>query len=249
MADLQLQELLIGHDGDVTTVAASPNGALIASGQMGVGPSKDAPIIVWNATSHVEVTRLLGHSGSVTSVAFSPDARYIASVDEAGRMSIWDAASGVSITGAKLDQPASTVVWMAMDPGRSRTPSYTLATVGSNSVRLHRLAFDPRAMQYTMTIEAVSMPSGLFIRAFQDFFGSDSLCGTGMQRSFVCAAAFGGGQWLVAGSNTSDACIFDMVNKIFRAQLPVPSIRLCFLFLFICLRLPPGWFERSASGC
>lgn len=56
-----------GHNGDVTSVAFSPDGRTIVSG------SSDKNVRLWDKATGKEVRRLQGHTYIVTSVAFSPD--------------------------------------------------------------------------------------------------------------------------------------------------------------------------------
>jgi WD40 repeat protein len=74
-------------DDDVTAVAFSPDGGLLATG------STDRTARVWDAASGQERLRVT-HDEGVAAVAFSPDGRLLAtgSFDPAGR--VWDAASG-----------------------------------------------------------------------------------------------------------------------------------------------------------
>ncbi|MFC1718427.1 PKD domain-containing protein, partial [Candidatus Poribacteria bacterium] len=62
-----------GHSWDVTSVAFSPDGSLLASG------SGDDTVKLWDVSTRQEMTTLIGHSSTVTSVAFSPDGSLLAS--------------------------------------------------------------------------------------------------------------------------------------------------------------------------
>ena len=123
MTDMGNQQLLIGHDNDVSAIAVSPSSRQIASGQMGVGPTKDAPLLLWDAVSRIEQLRLLGHTGVITAVAFSPDSRLIASADDTGRY-VWDATSGAVVSGARVDPPAACVS-LCLSTRRARVRPHT----------------------------------------------------------------------------------------------------------------------------
>jgi WD40 repeat protein len=58
---------ILGHSGEVSSVAFSPDGAGVLSG------SVDKTIKLWDAATGVLIRTFEGHSGQVTSVAFSPD--------------------------------------------------------------------------------------------------------------------------------------------------------------------------------
>jgi WD40 repeat protein len=79
---------LTGHISDVTSVAFSPDGRLLASG------SDDNTIKLWDVATGSLVRTLTGHTWRVTSVAFSPDGRLLASGSADGTIRLWDVASG-----------------------------------------------------------------------------------------------------------------------------------------------------------
>jgi WD40 repeat protein len=79
---------LSGHTNDVTSVAFSPDGRLLASG------SADETIKLWEVASGREVRTLTGHTDRVLSVAFSPDGRLLASGSNDGTIKLWEVATG-----------------------------------------------------------------------------------------------------------------------------------------------------------
>lgn len=75
--------MLKGHEGDVTSVAFSDDGAWLVSGGW------DGTVRVWSAVGELLHT-LAGHTARVNDAAFSPDGRRLASVDRGGEMLVWD---------------------------------------------------------------------------------------------------------------------------------------------------------------
>lgn len=82
---------LLGHTGDVWSVAFSPDGGRIVSG------STDNTVRLWDARTGTAIGGpLLGHSGVVARVAFSPDGTRVMSVSgDAWR--VWDARTGAAM--------------------------------------------------------------------------------------------------------------------------------------------------------
>ena len=66
-------DLLTGHTQSVTSIAFSPNGAILASG------SKDATVRLWDVITGLPITVLNGHNYHVSCLAFSPDGNTLAS--------------------------------------------------------------------------------------------------------------------------------------------------------------------------
>ena len=81
-----LQRMHKGHSGRVASVAFSPDGRLIASG--------DTTVQLRDAATGTLLQILQGFSGGVTSVAFSLDSRLVVSGSGNEEVRIWDAATG-----------------------------------------------------------------------------------------------------------------------------------------------------------
>jgi WD40 repeat protein len=86
---LDSQATLSGHTNDISSLAFSPDGSILAS-----GAQDDNEVRLWDMASREELRRLEGHTGWIRSLAFSPDGGLIASGSTDQTIIIWDTASG-----------------------------------------------------------------------------------------------------------------------------------------------------------
>lgn len=75
---------LKGHQGEVHTVAVSPNGKWIVTG------GKDRTVRLWSVETGMSVAVLTRHEGEIKSTAFSPDSQYLATGDSNGELHLWE---------------------------------------------------------------------------------------------------------------------------------------------------------------
>ncbi len=79
------RQVLRGHGGRVTSVAFSPDGALIATG------SEDGNARVWRTEEAGAAVALRGHEGGVWSAVFSPDGARLVTASGDGTARVWNA--------------------------------------------------------------------------------------------------------------------------------------------------------------
>lgn len=130
---------LVGHSGDVTSVAYSPDGTLIASG------SVDHTARLWDANTGQLLRTLSGGDVEIRSVSFNQNGQFLVTAGSDDKFRIWDVHTGSSLSEgqgqgwlvAALCHPKSPAlataelvkaqnynqtiirIWTATDPGRA----------------------------------------------------------------------------------------------------------------------------------
>ena len=116
-----LQRTLTGRFSTILSLAFSPDGKILASGDW----EKTAQL--WEVDTGKELRTLGGHLGPVDSVAFSPDGKRLASLASAGAMSmikLWDTVSGQELR--TLSGHSTPVLSLALSADGSRLASGNL---------------------------------------------------------------------------------------------------------------------------
>lgn len=106
----RLSETLTGHEGEVTSVAFSSDGRLLASGGV------DRTVKIWEVSTRKLQRTLTGHKNYVVAVAFSPDGDLLASGSTDNTIKIWDVSSGSLLQTLDGDALGNSVLCVAFSP-------------------------------------------------------------------------------------------------------------------------------------
>ncbi|MGI9002141.1 MAG: NB-ARC domain-containing protein [Pseudonocardia sp.] len=103
--------VLTGHTGEVTAVAWSPDGTLLATA------SYDGQVRLWNPTTGNNTTTLTGPTSGVTTVAWSPDSTQLATAGNDGQVRLWNPPDDT------LCDPVNHAGWRRLSRRGSSTPT------------------------------------------------------------------------------------------------------------------------------
>ena len=109
-----------GHDRDISALALSPCGRLLASGQL-THLGFVATVCVWSLSSRSLLQRWSSHKGKVQSLSFSADSSLLVSLGGRDDMKlvVWDVSSGTALCGATAaNDSCSTVRALNRDADR-----------------------------------------------------------------------------------------------------------------------------------
>ncbi len=140
MNDPNQQTLLRGHDDEVTCIALSPNGKLLASGQKGT----NSDIFVWDYHARKKMFTISEHDYAVTILKFSLDNKLLYSCGnlQDKRIFIWDMSNGYIVSNYQLyPSPTNCVAWggFIKDNRGLNTDQYLIASSGNQIMCLWSL--------------------------------------------------------------------------------------------------------------
>ena len=158
-----------GHDNDVSALAVSKDGGLIASGQLGSVLHKgfDAPSLYGMSKGGEMFTSYLASRRPLdNSITFSDDARFLAATGgDNNTFYVWDMQTGEIVASQKYLKPVTSLTWAGVDTS-GRRPLYTLILATNNQVFINTLAYQVVNTAYTMNSEKCSLPASGLVREY-----------------------------------------------------------------------------------
>jgi len=151
--DKHKQEFLRGHDMEISCIAVSNSGRMMATGQLGTSFQRtpEAPVILWNYETRKPLAVLKGMLECVEQLAFSPDDKYLAGIGRNNTFIIWDTKDGTPIHTRVTEQVFTLLAWGdIITDVNPKHPTYVLIQGHRQQIFINRLEFDISSMQYQM---------------------------------------------------------------------------------------------------
>ncbi|CAK4138717.1 unnamed protein product [Aphanomyces euteiches] len=204
ISDSHSQEFLRGHDEEISSMAMSKSGILLASGQLPSSKRNGATIIVWEFHARTELYRLEGFHCKITKMAFSPDDHFLIAAGQDGQVILWDMrTSEVTFTKA-FPSPVMILNWGKVEE-KSRRPKYTLMFACSSQLIVNELSYDIASMQYKLESFPCAMPS------------------TGLVRDYLSATMTQSKDTLLAGTIAGELIVFNADARVFKSTIPIST--------------------------
>ena len=200
------QKILRGHDMQVTTLAVSPSGQYVASGQIGTKNFKGfaAPVFVWDTLTKKRLVILRGLSQRVNILAFSTDERLVCGCGEDSLLYIWELSTGEVIFGKQFPTPVSFLKWVEHKVF-NRKVSYELVFGVGAQIFQGSFNFEAERVQWSLSITPYMMPTS-----------------GGIVRNSYCACLSPTKEFVYVGSTGAEMLVFGRaVKPVFRCGIPV----------------------------
>lgn len=150
---------LAGHTREVSSIAMSPNGKILASG------SVDLTVRLWDPASKQSAAVFEGHDGEIRALAFSPDSKLLASGEMYKKVKIWDLETKKELQ--MFTDMEGKVFGLAFSPDGKRV----YAAVNDNTARIWTVgaAGEGKKLQHDFAVASVAVsPDGKTIATLDE---------------------------------------------------------------------------------
>lgn len=199
--------VLRGHSDAVTSVAWSPNGALLASG------SRDGTAKLWQPANEQNTVTYSGHTAPILSVAWNPAGSLLASGGNDQTVQVWDTQGAHRRTFSGLGAPVSSIIWgidgVTLYAATLGNGGHALSLLSGKITRsiarlnIHALAFSPDG-GYLAAATSDGVVSAITVKEPHTVALSRRLPGQAL-----CLAWSPDGTKLAAGSSSNAADVLD----------------------------------------
>jgi WD40 repeat protein len=154
---------LQGNTGSVTSLAWSPDGHKLVSGNLG------NIINIWDVQAGTQLSALAGHTAQVTAVGWSPDGQKIASASLDGTVRIWNAQNGNLLATLQNPDQVWTLAWspdsssVAAGGGDANGSSPTFIRIWNVATAAPRLDLVVQGTVTNVVIALAWSPNGTYL--------------------------------------------------------------------------------------
>jgi cilia- and flagella-associated protein 52 len=198
------QQFLRSHDMEITALALSHAGKILASGQRGSIYKKvpEAPVVLWDYEHKKPIFQLQGILVEVKMLSFSPDDKYLAAYGGNNMLVIWDCRDGTAVHTRVFEFPLTVISWGQMFTAKNdKHPSYIFIFSNNMDIYVGTFEYEIASMQYVMKQGKCQLPS------------------SGLKRSYTCSAACGENLYL--GTQGGEVVIFNIFNRLYKGCVQV----------------------------
>ncbi|EAS05346.1 zinc carboxypeptidase family protein, putative (macronuclear) [Tetrahymena thermophila SB210] len=210
------QQFLRGHDMPISSLAVSPSGNYIASGQIGskFTQTREAPIILWDYNRKKAIQVFKGMREGVTNLSFSHDDKFLAATGQNNTITIWNTQDFSIVHNKVLECQVSLIQWGAPRKSANKYNSYILITANGPNLLINTLDFNVGSMQYTLKSTNCQLPS------------------SGLIRTYTKAIVDSNSNYIFVGTTAGEVCVYSINNQIFKAAIPVSNNGVLSIALF-----------------
>ena len=168
--------------------------------------TREAPVIVWDATTHRQIYNLFGIREGIKHLAFAPDDRFLVAAGMDDMLYMWDMQTGEQLYARSFKQSIGFLSWGPVTIPHRR-PEYRLYFSLKSTVYAADVTYDVKVLRYGLSAQPVGMPC------------------TGYNRSYLCGAydMHSSHPSVLAGTESGELAVFSAGSNLYRGSFPIGS--------------------------